>query len=230
MFVSIIIPTLNEEQYIGSLLDFLSKHQAGDRFEVIVVDGGSSDGTLGIVKERQIHHITASPPSRAHQMNEGAKLAKGDILYFVHADTKLLPTFIDDIQDAVNQGFNSGCYRFKFDSPQNILLHINGFFTRFPFTWCRGGDQTLFITRNAFETLGGFDEHYVIMEDYDLLERIAEAEISFKVLPKSVKVSPRKYQKNSYLKVQLTNLKAMKMYKRGVEPMEIRKFYTEELE
>lgn len=229
MLISIIIPTLNEENYIGSLLGFLSKHLQKDQFEVIVVDGGSADATTTIVKEFDCRLATTIVQSRAYQMNEGANHAKGDILYFVHADTQLFPGFVDDIKDSVNQGIMSGCYRFKFDKPQNPLLHINGFFTRFPFRWCRGGDQTLFITKDAFNGLGGFDEKFVIMEDYDLLDRIAERSIPFKVLPKSVKVSSRKYNQNSYMKVQRTNLKAMKMYRRGESPVEIRKFYNQEL-
>lgn len=230
MFISIIIPTLNEENYIGTLLDFLSTHPQNDQYEVIVVDGGSSDTTVEKVSKHSCKLIVTSIQSRAHQMNAGANSAKGDVLYFVHADTKLISSFVSDIQESVGQGFKSGCYRFKFNAPKNPLLHVNGFFTRFPFMWCRGGDQTLFISKTDFEKVGGFDERFVIMEDYDLLERIQARGISFKVIPKSVKVSARKYNRNSYMKVQLTNLKAMKMYKRKVDPNIIKEYYLNALD
>lgn len=227
MFISVIIPTLNEEAYIGKLLSFLTQHSQKEEFEVIVVDGCSQDKTAQILKSFEVKVITTKKCSRAHQMNEGAKAAKGDILYFVHADIQLLESFVDDIQKSVRKGHKSGCYRFKFDQAKNPLLRINGFFTRFPFKWCRGGDQTLYITKECFEKIGGFNEEFVIMEDYDLLDRLEEP---LYIIPKSVKVSPRKYEKNSYVKVQLTNMKAMKMYKRGEKPEVIKEYYLKELD
>ncbi|MEP1032327.1 TIGR04283 family arsenosugar biosynthesis glycosyltransferase [Ekhidna sp.] len=229
MLISIIIPTLNEEEHIGSLLEFLTSHPQKDQFEVIVVDGHSTDQTISIVESFKIPLFKSNPCSRARQMNEGATRAEGEVLYFVHADVQLVPTFVNDIYDAVSRGIQSGCYRFKFEQPTNPLLHINGFFTRFPFKWCRGGDQTLFIAKEVFKRINGFDERFVIMEDYDLLDRIESHGISFEVIPKSIKVSARKYELNSYLKVQLANLKAMKMYKKGINPAEIKKFYSSTL-
>lgn len=229
MFISVIIPTLNEEKHIGALLSFLTNHSQNNRFEVIVVDGGSSDKTIPILQEfPSITVLQTKIASRAHQMNEGAQSALGDVLYFVHADTQLINSFVDDITDAVQEGYKCGCYRFKFSQPKNPLLHINGFFTRFPFQWCRGGDQTLFVTKDCFTELNGFDEAYVIMEDYDILDRILLKE-RLKIIPKSIFVSTRKYEKNSYMKVQLANMKAMKMYKRGEKPETIKAYYLNEL-
>jgi len=229
VFISIIIPTLNEEKCIRDLLQFLTNHPDSSQFEVIVADGGSTDQTMTVARSFGLEVVMARTASRAHQMNEGAKVSKGEVLYFVHADIQLVDTFIDDIQHAIASGLQSGCYRFKFFNPPNPLLHINGFFTRFPFKWCRGGDQTLFITKDAFDEIGGFDEQFVIMEDYEILDRMEENNVPFKVLPKSVKVSARKYHENSYLKVQMVNLKAMKMYRRGESPKRIKEFYYRSL-
>ncbi|WP_421765526.1 TIGR04283 family arsenosugar biosynthesis glycosyltransferase [Ekhidna sp.] len=229
MFISIIIPTLNEEGHIGRLLHFLSTHPQKHDYEIIVVDGGSKDKTTSIVREFGLEPESTNMASRAHQMNVGAIQSKGKVLYFVHADTQPAESFVADIRSAIENGVESGCYRFKFDNPQNPLLHVNGFFTRFPFKWCRGGDQTLFIQKDTFDMLGGFDEKYVIMEDYDILDRIEREGISFSVLPKSVKVSARKYHQNSYLKVQITNFKAMKMYRQGADPVRIKNYYTNAL-
>lgn len=77
--------------------------------------------------------------------------------------------------------------------------------------------------------LEGFNEDYVIMEDYELLDRMEKEGVSFKVIQKSIKVSSRKYDSNPYWKVQLVNLKAMRMYRRGVAPKKIKAFYSEAL-
>jgi len=227
--ISVIIPVLNEEEYLPGLLNSLSVISKANTIEVIVVDGGSTDNSIKIAEENSLcTTIKSKHSSRAHQMNFGAEIAKGDILYFVHADVKVLKSFTTDIQEAIGKGYQSGCYRYKFDRNMNPLLYVNGFFTRFPFEWCRGGDQTLFITKEVFNEIGGFDEKYVIMEDYDIIRRI-KRNFKFCIIPKSVTVSSRKYRNNSYLKVQSTNLKAMKMFKKGIEPRLIRDFYSQAL-
>lgn len=226
--ISIIIPTLNEEQCIGKLLSFLKNHNQREEFEVIVVDGASQDNTATICNSFSIRIIKSAETSRAHQMNEGAKLAKGEIFYFVHADAIPPKSFVDDIFNTTSSGYESGCYRFEFLNKPTPLLYINDFCTRFPFKWCRGGDQTLFISRKLFDQLGGFNEKFVIMEDYEMLDRIMDLS-TFKVMPKPVLVSSRKYSHNSYMKVQLTNLKAMRMYRKGVEPAQIKQFYQSQL-
>ena len=228
MKISVIIPTLNEEKYIGALLDSLVHHPRNEWLEIIVVDGRSNDVTVDIISKFPVILLHTSISSRAHQMNVGAKHAKGDILFFVHADVRLPLTFYDDIIEAGHQGFAAGCYRFRFIKKPNLLLYVNDFFTRFRYKWCRGGDQTLFIQRRLFMELGCFNEKFVIMEDYELLDRIYES-CAFKIIPKSVGVSSRKYIRNSYFKVQLVNMKAMKMYLKGQNPEVIRKYYNQAL-
>lgn len=195
----------------------------------MVVDGGSSDQTLTIVRRFQdveLHQTKIT--SRAHQMNVGSRLAKAALLYFVHADVGLVPTFVEDIQKAVGDGFPSGCFSCQFVAPAHPLLKINAWFTKFPFRWCRGGDQTLFIRRDQFFDLGGFNEGYVIMEDYELLDKLLDGK-SFKVINKNIKISARKYRKNSYLKVQYANLRAMRMFRRGMPSQVIKDFYLQAL-
>ncbi|MFK7953025.1 MAG: TIGR04283 family arsenosugar biosynthesis glycosyltransferase [Ekhidna sp.] len=227
MFISVIIPTLNEENNLKRILTFFSEHPQKKEFEVIVVDGGSTDRTIDQINEFDgVQLVLSKIASRAIQMNEGAKASKGEVLYFVHVDIQPVNSFIDDISRSIKSGDTSGCYRFKFAEIRNPLLHINGFFTRFPFMWCRGGDQTLYITRASFNELNGFNEDYVIMEDYELLERLKQP---LRIIPKSVRVSARKYDNNSYLKVQFTNMKAMRMYKAGVKPELIKEYYLGEL-
>lgn len=221
--LSVIIPTLNEVDFIGRLLDFLTEHSEQKSFEIIVVDGGSKDGTCDeVVKYANVRMIRSVLASRAIQMNLGAQKARYNVLYFVHADVVLPNSFYDDISHAV-QCAPYGGFRYRFDSSRWILK-INAAFTRFPMLWCRGGDQTLFITKEFFKRLEGFDEHYCVMEDFDMLRRGRKLS-KYHIIPKNVIVSARKYRRNSYWKVQIANFKAFRMFNRGESPQRIRTYY-----
>lgn len=213
MNVSIIIPTYNEAESIGKLLRHLKKYGDDRLLEIIVVDGGSTDRTVEIAKSHHATCFISEIKGRAAQMNAGYRHSTGDLLYFVHADSFPPPGYLDDLSYAVNSGYESGCYRFRFDSDR-LLLKVNSWFTRFDRIMCRGGDQTLFITRSLFEMLGGFREDFMIMEDYDLIQKV-QREASFKIIPKDVVVSARKYENNAYLKVNFANLVIFLMYFSG---------------
>lgn len=202
--ISIIIPVFNEEKTIPNQLRYLKgciKHYDA---EIIVVDGQSRDNTFSTVKQAGVKCLKSKKKGRAVQMNLGARHAKGDILYFVHADSRPPATFITDIKKSIDEGFETGCYRFRFNS-DHPLLKVNSFFTRFDRLMCRGGDQTLFITRSLFKKSGGFREDYLIMEDFEFIKRIRKMS-DFKIIPKDTIVSARKYHDNNYLKVNFVNL------------------------
>lgn len=213
MKISIIIPTLNEVANIGRLIPYLLKYGNGDLCELIVVDGGSNDGTCRVAKEKGAKVIICPTKGRSCQMNEGAKNSSGEILYFVHADTIPPPSFTMDIQEAIAEGFPMGCYRFKFDSNKRILK-FNSYMTRFDKLYCRGGDQSLFVIRKVFEDLDGYRHDYQIMEEYDFLVR-ARKKYSFKIIPKEVIVSARKYEERSWFRVMLANSIVFQMFKFG---------------
>jgi len=212
--VSIIIPVYNEEETIEKLLLHLQNCVIGHDSEIIVVDGASTDKTMEVVKCCGVRFIACNKKGRAAQMNFGVEHTDGEILYFVHADSIPPTSFIDDIYQSVENGFDAGCYRFRFDSG-HPLLKANSYFTRFDRLMCRGGDQTLFVKRSVFEELGGYKEHYLIMEDFDLIQQLRK-NYAFKIIPKDVIVSARKYENNSYLKVNFVNLVIFLMYFTGV--------------
>ena len=224
MKLSVIIPTYNEEENITHLLSRLLQSPKKDNIEIIVVDGCSTDKTKELVKQFNVEFYCANVQSRAAQMNYGAKRAKGDVLYFVHADTLPPTSFYEDIKKTLEKGYKAGCYRFRFNS-SHILLKLNAFMTRFPFLICRGGDQSLFISKELFLSIGMYDEYYSIMEEYDLIKKIRK-ESTFKVIQKPIIVSARKYRNNSYLKVQKANYSAFKMFKSGVHPDKIKAEYN----
>jgi len=223
MKISIIIPTFNEAENIGKLISHLLKNANENLIELIVVDGGSNDGTCRIAKAAGAKVIICSKKGRSCQMNEGVENSTGDILYFVHADTVPPASYMTDIQEAIEEGFPMGCYRFKFDSNKKILK-FNAYMTRFDKLYCRGGDQTLFVTREVFEELGGYRQDYKIMEEYDFMVR-ARKKYSFKIIPKEVIVSARKYEERSWFRVMLANSIAFQMFKFGVSQDTLAKTY-----
>ena len=223
MPISVIIPTYNEAANIARLVEALQQHAPAGAVEVLVVDANSPDGTAEAARRAGATVLQAARPGRAAQMNFGASQASGDVLYFVHADVGIHPDYVATIGAAVAQGHEAGCYRFRFDSP-HPLLRINSYGTRFPGLMSRGGDQTLFITRALFQRLGGFDERFVIMEDFDIIQRIRRV-ASFRIIPQDVLVSARKYETNSWLRVQLANLTAFSLFFLNVSPVRIDRTY-----
>ncbi|WP_420459227.1 TIGR04283 family arsenosugar biosynthesis glycosyltransferase [Neolewinella sp.] len=231
MRLHIIIPVVDERENLRHLLPYLAGELAG-RGTITVADGGSTDGTAELIGAlTQVQYLSCGQQGRAPQMNEAAalNLHTYDVLYFLHADTRPPSGFYNDIQRSVAEGYPVGCYRFRFDSG-SPLLAINAFFTRFPRALsCRGGDQSLFLTREVWRELGGFDGSMQIMEDYDIIQRIWAAEIPFRVVPRSITVSARKYRANSWLRVQLANWKVFRMYKAGADEGEMIRLYRRRL-
>jgi len=212
MRISVIIVTLNEAKNIQEVIKLLKDNGGHLVKELIVVDGGSSDNTCELAMKAGAT-VLHSSPGRAIQMNIGATHATGDLFYFVHADTRPPTSYVNDIVTAVKDGYPIGCFRFRFDSSR-LILKINSYFTRFDKLWCRGGDQSLFVSREVFNDLYGYCPKYKIMEEYDFIRR-ARKKYAFKIIPKEVVVSARKYEQNGYFRVQITNLILFNMYRFG---------------
>ncbi len=228
MKLSIIIPTYNEEDNICNLLNQLLKVNDDRIAEIIVTDAGSTDLTCAQVHKYPVKLIQTAQQSRAHQMNIAAKGAIGDMLYFVHADTRPPISFVDDIQAAFSNNYIVGSYSFKLDS-KDPRLKLLSLLTRINMLISRGGDQTLFVTKSLFQQMNGFDEEFVIMEDFDFIRRVRK-HTKFKLLNNSVLVSARKYSKNSYAKVQQANLRAFLMFYFNRPPQKIKEMYERRLQ
>ena len=211
--ISIIIPTFNEGANIRQLIKYLKEQQNNCSCEIIICDGGSTDKTIEIAMNSGAAAVISTSKGRSAQMNYGASIAKADILYFVHADSFPPASFFTDIENAVENGFEFGRYRTKFDS-KKLILRLNAFFTRYDLFVCYGGDQTFFITKKIFNIIGGFKEDMQIMEDYEIITR-AKAVAEYKIIKKDALVSARKYDTNSWLKVQRANYIIVQMYKKG---------------
>ncbi len=225
--ISIIIPTYNEEETIADLINYLKTPDTIETVELIVADAGSTDNTLTIARKAGAKAVLSPKKGRAAQMNFGASLAIGDILYFIHADTFPPDTFTSDINKAINKGYQLGRYRTMFNSRKTVL-RINAFFTRFDWFICYGGDQTLFITKRLFNQINGFKEDMLIMEDYDIVTRARQFG-KYKIFKKAALISARKYETNSWFKVQNANRTIVKMYKNGASQQDMVNKYKEML-
>jgi rSAM/selenodomain-associated transferase 2 len=221
--ISVIIPVLNESERIENLIQFFKTHGGTAVEEILVIDGGSRDNTVALAQAAGATVLFCPVCSRAAQMNFGAQEARAELLYFVHADTVPPVSFVADISTSLQNGYIMGCFRYLFDS-KSLILRINAYFTRFHPLWCQGGDKTFYIKSEIFKALGGYDEDYVVMEEYDFLRRILQ-QYPLDIMPSNALVSARKYQQKSWLRVQIANLVAFSMFRRGVAPGRIKSMY-----
>ncbi len=224
--ISIIIPTCNEESIIAHTIQkllALTEHSEG--VEIIVSDA-STDKTPDILASFPVI-VCNSAKGRSIQMNSGALHANGEILYFLHADTEPPETFLNDIRSAVASGKEAGCFRMHFDD-DHPLMSLFGWFTQFPLMICRGGDQSLFITRELFAMIGGFDETRLIMEDYNMISRIEQV-TPFHILNSEVTTSARKYHRNGIIPLQLSFGAIHLLYALGVTQESIIQYYKKNI-
>ena len=200
--ISIIIPVLNEASTIKDLLYHLIDNATlGSISQIVVVDGGSTDGTQDIVKALDLNIILLnSEKGRAKQMNLGAKKARGSVLYFLHAES-LPPSRYDAlILKEVHKGNKAGCFRMQFDC-NHWWLRLASWLTQFSWRACRGGDQSQFITRELFHEIGGYDERFIIYEDNILINELY-ARNEFVVIQSKIRTSARLYKKHGIWKLQ----------------------------
>ena len=198
--ISIIIPTYNEAEQISETISKI--HIANGQYpvEIIVVDGRSTDDTSVIAVNLNAITIVSEKKGRAAQMNKGASVAKGDILYFLHADSIPPSNFIEYIIGAIDKGFSSGCFRLCFDY-SHWFLKANAWFTRFNVNAVRFGDQSLFVTKDIFNKSGGFNESLLMMEDQEIIHRIKKYG-KFTVMDNIVITSAKKYLDNGIYRLQ----------------------------
>jgi glycosyltransferase involved in cell wall biosynthesis len=151
MLLTIIIPTYNEAAIIRKTIEFLQHNLEDKNVEIIVSDGNSTDQTVEIVESLGVNAVLSPVKGRAGQMNYGVKKAKGDVYFFLHADSEPTADIFNVIGRAIDEGYDCGSFRTQFDS-SNLLLKINAFFTRFNYLFFRGGDQGIFVTKKLWDT------------------------------------------------------------------------------
>lgn len=199
--ISIIIPVYNEKVQLPGLLGHLKKVSSGYVAEIIIVDGESTDGTAEVVNLEKDLIYVKSERGRAVQMNMGAKRATSDILYFLHADSLPPEKFDSLIVEEVERGNKAGCFQMKFDM-DHWWLNLMGYFTKVNHISCRGGDQSLFIQKELFDEIGGFNESYKIYEDNEIIGRLYKRK-QFTIIKSWLTTSARLYEKMGVWNTQL---------------------------
>jgi len=168
--VSIVIPTLNEAGAITRLLDDLDRaRQPGD--EILLVDGGSDDRTVGIATPR-VDRVLHSPRGRAAQMNTGAGVARGNYLWFLHADSRVAEGLRRQLSDCIADGVAWGRFDVRLSGrPWALRLVERMMNLRSCLSGIATGDQGMFVRREVFEGVGGFPA-IPLMEDIELSRRL----------------------------------------------------------
>ncbi len=221
MRLSIIIPVLNEERTIAAALADLDRAEAG---EVIVVDGGSTDRTAAIVRATSAR-LVASPRGRAAQMNAGAREAAGDVLLFLHADTKLPAGASRDIRECMaDTRCVGGRFDIRLDSPRPLLRLVGRMISlRSRLTRVATGDQAIFARRAVFERLGGFPE-IPLMEDVAFSRALKKAG-RIACLRARVTSSARRWEKHGAVRTILLMWALKLLYLAGVPPTRLKRLY-----
>jgi rSAM/selenodomain-associated transferase 2/rSAM/selenodomain-associated transferase 1 len=222
--ISIIMPALNEADCITTTLATLTLREEA---EIIVVDGGSRDSTPELAKSYGARVLKAAP-SKSGQMNTGAKAAVGDILLFLHADTRLPGNFEASIGTAIYQdGVAAGAFQLRIDSESRGLRFIEKVANwRSRRLQAPYGDQAIFVTRSLFQEIGGYPD-MPIMEDFELIRRLRRRGRII-ILDQFATTSPRRWQNLGILKTWLLNQTIAVAYIFGCPPQRLAKWYRRE--
>jgi rSAM/selenodomain-associated transferase 2 len=214
--LSIIVPVLDEAEGIAAALAALAPYRRNGA-EAIVVDGGSSDGTADIARPLADAGIVATR-GRATQMNAGAAIAQGDLLLFLHADTRLPPDADRLIHEGlVRTGHAWGRFDIAIEGSSALLTAVA--FTmnlRSRLTGIATGDQAMFVTRDAFAQVGGFAD-IALMEDIDLSKRLKRISPPL-CLRTRVTTSGRRWEQRGVLRTVLLMWRLRLAYFLGAEP------------
>lgn len=219
------MPVLDEARRIALRLEELSQRIPGIA-EVIVVDGGSTDGTQQVVSGLRGVRLMRSPRGRGRQMNAGARAASGDILLFLHADVSLPTDAVRWAREALSDPtVVAGAFRtWTIDDTGRSwfgpLLHLADVRSRY--SGLPYGDQALFVRRDVFERVGGFPE-IPLMEDLELSRRLRRLG-RIRVVPARVEVSGRRFVERPVFYTLLVNVFPL-FYRLGVGPETLRLLY-----
>ncbi len=223
MKISVIIPCLNEKANLNRLLPDLKLY---DFWEIVVVDGGSSDRSKEIALEHT-PNVIDSPVGRGIQLNIGAKNTSGEALLFLHADSIIKSDIVQSIERCLNVPENvGGAFKLKIDSDRLGLKLISSCANlRTKLFSLPYGDQGIFVRREVFDKLGGF-KNIPIMEDVDFVKRVSEAG-NFVILDDYIYTSPRRWQQEGVVRCTLRNWIILLLYGIGIPAVHLKTWYKD---
>lgn len=219
--LSIIIPALNEAHAIGATLDAVQKVRG--RVEVIVVDGGSRDETIEILRGRGARVIECER-GRGLQMHAGACAARGDALWFLHADTMPPADAVEMIAEALSDArVIGGNFRVLFGGERAAARFLTWLYPQLRMLGLCYGDSGIFVRRDVYERVGGF-KPFPIFEDLDLVRRLRRAGRMAHV-PATVTTSSRRFEGRSFA-ITFARWSALQaLYWLGVHPRRLGRMY-----
>jgi rSAM/selenodomain-associated transferase 2 len=223
MKLSIIVPMLNEASALPDLLGHLRPLRRGG-VEVVLVDGGSEDGSAAIAASAGFEVVPAER-GRARQMNAGAAAASGDVLLFLHADTRLPDGAIDLIGAALADGRRLwGRFDVEFDlHTWTMRATAFGMNLRSRLSGIATGDQALFMTRAAFDAVGGFPNQ-PLMEDVEITSRLRRRSPPA-CIRRPVRTSARRWQSQGPWRTILLMWRLRLAYWFGASPADLSRQY-----
>lgn len=222
--ISVIIPTLNEAENLEPLLDALLAETV--MAEIIVVDGGSTDGTPQVALSNGVHFIPTGP-GRGQQLLTGTEAATGDVILFLHADCQFPTGGFERIERMLsdNPEIVGGNHRLHFDGDDNFNRWLDGFYA-----WMRShgvyyGDSGIFIRRTALEAIGGI-RPLALMEDFDLVRRLERCGETICIAEPPLITSSRRFENRHPAAIVWGWLKIHALYYLGVPPQRLAKLYN----
>lgn len=224
--ISIIIPTLNEADNIASLLSNLRHDPVAP--EIIVVDGGSTDRTAEIAAQFGVTLLHSSP-GRGVQLRTGAAKASGDILLFLHADSRYPKNGLQRIEAALRRYPKAvgGNHALLFDGDDSFSRWLNGFYA-----WIRShgvyyGDSGIFLRRRVYEAIGGI-RPIGLMEDFDLVRRLENRGATVCIAEPPLVTSSRRFAGRHPVAIVYGWLKIHALFYLGLSPDRLAKIYDSE--
>jgi rSAM/selenodomain-associated transferase 2 len=228
MPVSVIIPALNERAHIRACIDAARRSYTPDEVEIIVADGGSTDGTLTLVPPDVT--LLHAPRGRAVQMNAGAEASRGQILVFCHADSYLPAGWREAVIETLRpSGVSGGTFQTMIRPALGPALWLRNRLS-FPAQWrIMFGDQVQFMRRATFERVGGFPD-IPLMEDVEMSRALDRAGTLVRI-PLRVETSSRRFAQRGVLRQALGNAWRMFRYLHlNVSPAALAAQYRDERE
>ncbi len=225
MTISIIVPVYHEEALINDAINRLLCAETEEAVEIIVVDGGEEAATLKAMTVKGVKGL-ASRKGRGTQMNKGAAAASGNILLFLHIDTKLPSGGLRRISSVMkNDNYAGGAFDLEIADRGYALriiekaASIRSRITRIPY-----GDQAIFLRRDYFLRMGGYRD-LPVMEDMDLMRRIKRNGGKICLLDERVKTSSRRWRREGIIACTLRNWTMVLLHLLGVRPERLARWY-----